>query len=265
MTRRSPWHRARRAGPLTALAVTALLPQLLAAQVNVERLRIDDPPLGVSGSLTGDLSVQTGNTDFVQVALSGRIYDVTERLTTLMVGNGGLGFLSRNRFASSGLFHYRRTYLFSDWLSPEWYAQANYDRSQKLTSRFIVGGGARTPVGEGRWGRLAAGTALMLEYERLQLPDTAVHPRSTLTVRSSTFLTFRVVPNDQLVITSTTYLQPQLSDPGDLRMLENFGLATPVSDRLSLTVSFDLRYDSRPPDGIASLDTRLRTGLTLAY
>ena len=265
MTRNTLSLAAPRLRTLAAVAVLALLPGGLDAQVNVERLRVDDPPLGVSGSLTGNLSIQTGNTDFVQVGLNGRIYDVTEAVTTLMVGNGGIGFLGGNRFASSGLFHYRRTFALTEWLSPEWYGQANYDRSQKLTFRLVGGGGVRAPVAEGSLGRLAAGTALMLEHERLELPDTAVHAHRTTTVRSSTFLTFRVVPSDQLVITSTTYLQPQVSDPGDLRMLENFALATPVSDRLSLTVSFDLRYDSRPPDGIAGLDTRLRTGLTLIY
>lgn len=251
----------------TLCVVAALVPVAsgLDAQVNIERLRIDAPPPGVSGSLTGNLTVQTGNTDFVQVGLDGRIYNVTEAVTTLMVGNGGIGFVDRSRFASSGLFHYRQTFAFSQWLLPEWYGQANYDRSQKLTFRLVAGGGVRAPVAEGDWGQLAAGTALMLEHERLELPDTAVHARRTTTIRSSTFLSFRVVPSDQLVITSTTYLQPQASDLGDFRMLENFALATPVTDRLSLTVSFDLRYDSRPPDGLASLDTRLRTGVTLIY
>jgi len=30
-------------------------------------------------------------------------------------------------------------------------------------------------------------------------------------------------------------------------------------------VTFDLRYDSGPPDGLAALDTRLRTGVTFSY
>ena len=38
-----------------------------------------------------------------------------------------------------------------------------------------------------------------------------------------------------------------------------------VTEALALTVSFDLRYDSGPPDGISSLDTSLRTGVTYTY
>ncbi len=251
---------------LLLLAVlTFSLPSVLAAQINVEALRRDDPPLGYSGTLGGDLTVRTGNVDFVQIGLEARLYQVTDRATTLMVADGGLGFLRSSRFASSGLAHYRQTFSYRPYLSPEWYAQLNYDRSQQLTFRALTGAGARTSFASGGWGEFGAGSALMFEHERLALPDTAVHPDRTTTVRWSNFLTLRVVPTESLVITSTTYAQPEFGDPGDVRILENFRLASSVTETLSLTVSFNLRYDSVPPDGIAALDTTLRTGVTYTY
>ncbi|MFW6206946.1 MAG: hypothetical protein ACOC5J_03325, partial [Gemmatimonadota bacterium] len=84
------------------LALSTVLPSSGAAQVNVEPLRGEDPPEGTSGSLSSDLVVQTGNTDFVRVGIEGRLYIVEDSTTTLMVGNGGLGFLGTSRFASSG-------------------------------------------------------------------------------------------------------------------------------------------------------------------
>jgi len=36
--------------------------------------------------------------------------------------------------------------------------------------------------------------------------------------------------------------------------------AASLTERLALTVTFDLRYDSEPPDGLAALDTKLKTG-----
>lgn len=245
--------------------LTFSLPSFLAGQINVEALRRDDPPLGYSGTLGGDLTVRTGNVSFVQLGLEARLYQVTERVTTLMVADGGLGFLRSSRFASSGLGHFRQTYSYRTYLSPEWYAQINYDRSQQLTFRALTGGGARTSFASGGWGEFGAGSALMVEHERLSLPDTAFHPDRTTTLRWSNFLTLRVVPTETLVITSTTYAQPEFGDPGDIRVLENFRLATSVTEALSLTVSFSLRYDSVPPDGIAALDTTLRTGVTYTY
>ena len=67
------------------------------------------------------------------------------------------------------------------------------------------------------------------------------------------------------MITSTTYLQPAVGNFGDLRTLANLRIATSVTNELDLTVSFDLRYDSGPPDGISALDTSLRTGLRYTY
>ena len=129
-----------------------------------------------------------------------------------------------------------------------------------------MGAGVRTEFASSSWGRLGAGTALMLEHERLDLTKAAVHDWRTSKVRNSTFLTFRIIPGDYLVISSTTYVQPSLTDlTGDVRVLENMRIAASVTEHWDLTVTFDVRYDSGPPDGIEGLDTRLRTGLTYTY
>ena len=128
-----------------------------------------------------------------------------------------------------------------------------------------MGGGARSAFASGEWGKFGMGVSLMVEHERLDLPDAAIHDDQTTTIRWSYFVTLRLVPNENLVITSTTYLQPKFDTLGDLRTLENLRVAVSVTDELDLTISFDLRYDSRPPDLISALDTSLRTGLRYAY
>ena len=259
--------RPRRGPHIAALAAACLLlPAPLLAQVDIESLRRDDAPSGVSGSLGGDLTMTTGNVDFVRVTLNGRLNWVRGQATTLVIGEGGLGFLAGDRFSSSGLLHLRRTHWIAARLAPEWYAQINYDRPQLLDFRALAGAGARLQVAQGDWGGLGAGVSIMLEHERLDLPDTAIHENRTQTLRNSTFVTIRLVGGDRLVVTSTAYVQPALDDVfGDLRVLENLRLAASLSDQLALTVTFDLRYDSGPPDGTAALDTQLRTGVTFTY
>lgn len=255
----------RRNGFRLLISLAAALPLPLSAQVNVEALRSDDPPLGRSGTFGGDLTLRTGNVDLIQFGLNVRLYRVTESVTRLVVGNGGLGLLSKNRFASSGLFHYRQTYRYNDLISPEWYGQLNYDRPQLLNFRIVTGGGARTSFASGEWGQFGMGASLLLEHERLNLTALAVHEDQTTVIRWSHFLTLRVVPSEDIVITSTTYLQPVLRDFGDVRTLANLRIATSVTDELDLTVSFDLRHDTKPPDGISPLDTSLRTGVRYTY
>jgi hypothetical protein len=251
-----------------ALAVVAPLglEHTVAAQVNIESFRREDPPQGLSGSLGGDVNITTGNVDLVQINLNARLTHVQGLVQTLTVGQGGIGFLGRNRYASSGLLHFRRTHWLRNWVAPEWYVQADYDRPLKLDYRALAGGGIRLDFARGSWGRFGAGTSLMLEYERLNLPDTASHDNRTTTLRNSTFTTLRVTPGSNVVVSSTTYIQPAfLTDVSDLRVLENLRIATSLTERLQLTVTFDLRYDSSPPDGISALDTRLRTGVTYTY
>ncbi len=249
-----------------ALLLLGLATPSLSAQVDIEALRLSDPPLGRSGTLGGDVSIRTGNVDFIAVDLSARMYDVTPSETRLLIGDGGVGFIDRSRFASSGLLHYRRLYTtVSPRFNPEWYGQLNYDRAQRLTFRALAGSGLRTGFARGDWGEFGAGSGFILEYERLALPDTATHPANTLEVRWTNFLTLRILATENLVVTSTTYVQPALTTFGDYRALEKFRVSAAVSETMALTVSFDLRYDSRPPSVISALDTRLRTGITYSY
>jgi hypothetical protein len=253
--------------PIRLLVLAALFSAHtpLSAQINIESLRREDAPEGLSGSLGGDLNVTTGNTDFVSVNLNARLTRVRGTLTELLIGQGGLGFLGSNRFATSGLVHYRQTFRLSDWIGPEWYGQVDYDRALLLDLRALVGSGARFDFAGGEWGRFGAGVSLMVEHEQLALPPEAVHPTRTTVIRNSTFVSLRIVPGEQLVVSSTTYLQPALSDAGDVRVLENLRIATALTSRLDLTVTFDLRYDAEPPDGISALDTRTRMGVTFSY
>ena len=247
------------------IAFLTAFPVQIAAQVDIEALRTEDPPMGYSGSIGSNVTLRTGNVDFIQVGLNARLFHVNDLTTTLVVGNGGLGLLGRSRFASSGLLHYRKTYLYNRRISPEWFGQLNYDRSQRLDFRMVLGGGARTAFASGEWGEFGMGASLVLEHEALNLAEDALHPINTSTLRWSSFLTLRVVPTEDFVITSTTYMQPKYDDFNDLRMLGKIRLATPVTDELALTISFNMRYDSGPPDGISALDTTLRTGITYAY
>ncbi len=253
------------AGALWALCLLAGAP--LTAQVNIEDLRPDDPPPGLSGSLRGDVNIQTGNVSFVRLGLEARVNRVEDSVHTLIVGDGGLGLIGSSRFASSGLAHYRETYWISEWAAPEWFGQINYDRSRLLAFRALAGAGVRSPTYHPEWGRIGGGTSLMLEHERFMLPDTAFHPERSTVMRSSTFLTLRAVFGDDgaVVVSSTTYIQPRLRDLRDVRLSENLSVATSVTEQVAVTTSFDLRYDSRPPDEVSSLDTRLRTGITLRY
>ena len=82
------------------IAFVVVFPGQITAQVDIEALRTEDPPMGYSGSIGSNVTLRTGNVDFIQVGLNARLFHVDDLTTTLVVGNGGLGLLGRSRFAS---------------------------------------------------------------------------------------------------------------------------------------------------------------------
>jgi hypothetical protein len=147
----------------------------------------------------------------------------------------------------------------------EGYAQVNYDEPRRLDFRSVVGGGIRAGIVDSASLSLWVGTGYMFEHERLDLPDTASHPRSTSAHRWSSYLASRFTAGTSMTIVATVYGQPRFDEVADFRILSDVSLAAAITGALSFTVSFELRYDSRPPDDVASLDTELRNGISVAF
>jgi len=249
--------------PAFVLASFGALPA--AAQVNIEALRRDTLPPGFSATLGADFSARTGNVDLVQLRIVGRSDFIAGRTTVFLVGNTAVGLLSSTRFLSTGLLHLRQSYAVRPWLLSESFAQVNYDRARLLELRDLVGAGVRARLANNARARVWVATGVMFEHERLDLPAGAVHPARVSVLRSSSYGALRVRPAGNLVLASTTYVQPRFDHPEDVRVLEDFALSVAVSRAFTITVSFDLHYDSRPPDDIASLDTTLLSGFRMSF
>jgi Protein of unknown function, DUF481 len=254
-------------------AMAALLPMVAivrfavpaAAQVNIEAMRRDTLPPGFSTTIGADFAARTGNVDLVQLGIVGRADFIARRTTVFLVGNTNIGLLDSTRFLSAGLLHLRQSYAVRPWLRPESFAQINYDHSRLLRVRGLVGAGVRVRLANSAHARVWAATGVMFEHERLDLPDSAVHPARVSVLRSSSYAALRLRAASNLVIASTTYVQPRVDRPEDVRVLENFALSVLVSRAFTIALSFDLRYDSRPPDGIESLDTALQSGIRVTF
>lgn len=235
------------------------------AQVNIESHRRERSELGFSGTLSTDLVLRTGNVEHFRLGIRGRVDYVTARTTTFIVGRGDLGFLGDNRFNNAGLVHVRHGWAWHERVMPEAYAQVNYDEPRALDARVIVGAGARLRLAETERAGLWLGTGYMYERERLDLPDTAMHPSRTSDHRWSNYLAGRLSAGAGLFLVATGYAQPRFDDFGDIRILTDLSLNISLTRMLSLAITFSLRYDSRPPDDIVSLDTELRNGITFVF
>lgn len=246
------------------LAPTAPLGRA-SAQVNIERLRLAPDSLGLTGSVGLTLTFASGNTEKRRGDGEARMDYTSVTRSLFGIVRGDFDWTGGERVSNRGLLHVRHIERRDRSLSPELFGQVNYDKARSLDFRGLVGAGVRVGVASGERGRASLGLAYMFEREELGIPPESEHPVETSHHRLSSFLTLALEPRPGLALASTSYVQPRLDAFDDVRVLSQSRLAVQLLGPLSMDVTLDLSYDARPPDDVESLDTSLRTGITVQF
>lgn len=257
-------------GILIRRCLIALLPALLAhgpagAQVNIEQYRVGTEKTGYSGRISAAVSTRSGNVDVTTLDLEHRSDLAGDGIRTFLVARGEYGWQGGNRYSDEALAHLRHIRGTGGRVQPEAFIQADYNHKRLLTSRELAGAGVRIGIMGGERGTLWWGTAIMGEHEKYDLPAGALHPGEETVGRWSNYLTGRLALGGHADIALTGYIQPRLDAMDDLRVLNESVLSVVAVGELSVTVTFRLRYDSDPPDGVDEMDTTLKTGISLTF
>ena len=91
------------------------------------------------------------------------------------------------------------------------------------------------------------------------------HPEVVHVARWSNYLNVRLDLSETVTFNHTVYVQPRLDDFDDVRVLNEAALALDITEHVTFRTTFNLRYDSRPPDEIEALDVAVRNGLAVAF
>jgi hypothetical protein len=249
-----------------AAALIAVFPgPPAAAQINIERLRLEGDQQGLSGSASVAMTFQTGNAEKRRGDGKIRLDLLLPESHSFLVLSGDFDWTAGSSVSNKGLAHVRHIHRKGVRVSPEAFAQINYDKSRSLDRRALVGAGARVALTERDRGRASLGLAYMFEREELGLPPGSTHPRETSHHRVSSFLALSFEPRPGLALASTSYVQPRLDDFSDVRVLSQSQLAVQLLGPLTMDVRLDLAYDADPPDETESLDVALRTGIGIRF
>jgi hypothetical protein len=248
-------------GVLAGLGIPS--PQSAAAQVilNTERFQVQE----VEGFHLGadfSTSVQRGNTKVLNVSTSG-IMGVLEGRHWIRTIFGGQFLRTEDRSILDQQFvQIRYSYLLSPTLRTFHFVQAQKNETLLLQSRWLVGGGIRRTFVQTPRTMLAAGTGVMGEWERLDPerlgPDDS-DARDRIRMANMAVVSRNFAGGARLL--NILYLQPDLERPSDLRILNDLGLAVPITDRLSASMSAEWRRDTRPPSTLERDDFILKMGL----
>lgn len=232
------------------------------AQVNVEAMR-DFEVEGVGASLSGDVAVQAGNSDLVEVGVGTRIDVRHGRHYSFFVGSARYGTAEGQTFQNRTFAHLRYNYQLVPRLVGEVFGQAERDGFTLLQLRLLGGAGLRGRLVQGAHGGVFPGTTLMIEYEDLDAARVVRHPAETRGLRWSTYVNVRLRLADKVTFINTVYVQPLLADFGDVRVLDEAALAVSLTRHVTLRTTFNLRYDRGPPDDVEPLDLAVRNGVVV--
>ncbi|OIP99760.1 MAG: hypothetical protein AUK35_05990 [Zetaproteobacteria bacterium CG2_30_46_52] len=251
--------------PIILLAITLLSPQLASAIVNVGQSVTDVKTDGMSHILHFGLDGAQGNTDkdtFKADLLSQwRHGQYTEFLMLDRAYGKSSGAVNTDR----AFVHLRhRTQINEAWAG-EVFAQKGRDKFTRLSDRTLLGGGGRLRVieEEGVSG-LYVGLGAIYEWEKLS-PTLGTSDTNSQLWRGNMYVMYKHQINDQVQVSSTTYIQPTLQNSSDYRLLEQAAFTVGMFENVKLKISVDYSFDAKPPQTIGKDDVRYSSGLELRF
>ena len=112
------------------------------AQVNIEKLRSFDVD-GIAGSVTGDISLLSGNSEAVNVGVSARFDYRRGKRYIFLIGNVRYGESRKRKYRERAFSHLRYNYDFTKRLVGEVFGQIERNALTLLRIRLLGGGGLR--------------------------------------------------------------------------------------------------------------------------
>jgi hypothetical protein len=175
--------------------------------------------------------------------------------------------INDNDFLNFGFLHGRVNFLRDNRLNYETFLQYSYDNFRGLDPRWILGGAIRHTLIKSNKITLLYGIGGFYEKEKW------IHPYTRELVevdflKSSNYFNFRATVNAFVDVNVVTYYQ--VGYDSNIRRARNRWsnstvLNSKLTDRLSITNTFELAYEDRPIVPITRLIYSFRTGIALNF
>ena len=248
----------------TSISILLLISSyfLNAQIVNVENLRHEADSLGWSGHARLDFELEQNNTS--------KIFSFTNQLRVQYKTNKSLWFLihdlsfkeiNSSEITNNSTQHLRYSYKLSNKLSYESFLQSQSDRISEIKLRALIGTGLRFHLHESEKYKFYLGTTVMFEHEDSVDAIEGIHND----IRSSSYFSFKVKPNDNISIVSSNYFQPLFNKISDHRILSETSVLFTIVKNLKFITTFFYLFDSFPVTSVAKEQYKLSNGLIYSF
>jgi hypothetical protein len=106
---------------------------------------------------------------------------------------------------------------------------------------------------------------LFYEHENIGSKDQTNDAGLFDIVRGNLYFSYKSPLSNTITLKSTTYLQPNLEDLNDIRLLESAKINFAFSENISLQFTLKLTYDNDPPQAIQKEDASYTSGIRYKF
>jgi hypothetical protein len=248
------------------LLLFGIIGQLATAQINTEALRKNLDEEGLQGQLSFDLSLNSGNSEYLKLKLSPRIDYFFTPFSAFLVGSYQRGIQADKVFINKGFLHARFMRDLFRQHQVEFFIQKEFNDFIKLNDRDLIGSGLRFQIinvnDDQRTVHFFLGSGLMWEHEVLVLSADNLEETQ---LRSTNYISVNWKENERFHLIAIAYFQQSLERGTDYRVLSDTSLIFKLTDNVVFRVSLNYRLDNEPPVDVKKYDLELSNGLNLMF
>jgi hypothetical protein len=244
-----------------------LIPCLLSAQINTEKLR-NDKEKGFSGNVSLGYGMVMGNTEYLNFIPTIRLDYNTDNYINFISASynrkqSKLNKDKKNLLEHKGFAHIRSARIITPFLSWEEFGQWEFNEFINLKNRLLIGTGARMDLLSSK-GNLPV--SLILGVGGMYEEEDYNQGNDKKLLRSTNYLTFIWNISGSVLVQTTSYYQFAVEELEDYRIISESGLKFDLSSWLIFGTNVALRYDNDPTEGVKKkYDMELNNNLTVSF
>jgi hypothetical protein len=234
------------------------------AQVNVEPLRQQVTERRFGARINVSTTTYAGNTQGVIFGGAALLGGRTARNFGYLDLSGDYSRLAGVVSVAKWFAHLRHNFELNPDAWWEEYGQLESDRFRRVQLRELVGTGPRLRIAHGARVELYFGTSYMLEHTALDSADQNAEGQGTFE-RWSSYVAATFKPQDRILISTVSYIQPRIDRFADYKVLSVSGADFKITNLLHSRLDVTARYESMAPSDVRHADLELKSSLEVVF
>jgi hypothetical protein len=229
--------------------------------VNIESSRMQSDTSGWKGNAGSVFSFIKNKETITQINLYAHLQYKTKKDLWLILLDYGFLKGGNEKFVSNSFGHLRYNHKLNKWLRWEVFAQAQNNYVTNIDARYLAGTGPRFKLVDSKFFRLYTASLLMYEYEKERTMPVIIHHD----IRNSSYISFTIIPDDNIEIISTTFYQPLIKQLKDARILNQSVVKIKTGKHLGLSLLWNYLHDRFPAGNAPKTTYNFSMGLNYEF